>query len=132
MTGSHPEIAIADSARAASHPVSGTDELAHAFDCAHHYTGRMDRLHSDSRMNPSPDVVSELAEAVRDFVTARRADGSPPERILATIKRVTRPSLFDGADEVRGDRLQALILQEFLTSYYDVGTTALPGPAVPE
>ena len=132
MTGSHPDIAIAAGARPASHPACGTGELAHAFDRAHHNAGRIDRLHSDSPMRPSPDGVSELVEAVRDFVTARRADGSPPERILATIKRVTRPCLFDGADEVRGDRLQALILREFLTSYYDGGSTAVLEPAAHE
>ena len=128
MTGSLPDIEIAATVRPASNSTSGTGELAHAFDRAHHETGCIDRLHADPRLNQSPDGVSELAGAVRDFVAAGRADGSPPERILATIKHVTRPCLFDGADEVRGDRLQALILREFLTSYYDVSAAAVPEP----
>ena len=133
MTGSLPRIEIAASVRPGSHPASGTGALAHAFDRALHDTGCVDDgLQADSRMNPSPDGVSELAGAVRDFVAAGRADESPPERILATIKRVTRPCIFDGADEVRGDRLQALIMSEFLASYYDVAPAAVPDPTAHE
>jgi hypothetical protein len=114
-------------------PAPGTSELAHAFDRAHHHPGCTDGLQSHSSSpEPSTDGISRLAGAVRDFVAAGRADGSPPERILAAIKRVTRPCLFDGADAVRGDRLQALVLREFLASYYDVGAVAIPEPTALE
>ena len=116
----------------ASDPASGTSELAHAFDRAHRYMGCTDWRHTDSSVEPSTDGASQLVGAVRDFVAAGRADGSPPERILAAIKRVTRPCLFDGADAVRGDRLQALVLREFLASYYDVGAVAIPEPTALE
>jgi len=118
----HPEAA----ARHSSDPASGMMELAHAFDRACHNLGCTGRLDAGSFVDPLTDAVGELAGAVRAFVSARRAEGSPPERILATIKGVTRPCQFDGADEVRGDRLQTLILREFLTSYYDAATIATP------
>ena len=127
MIGSLPNQPNATRPRPAD-PAAGTSELAHAFDRAHHHTGGADWLHTGPSAEPSTEGVSELAGAVRDFVAAERAEGSPPERVLATIKRVTRPCLFDGADEVRGDRLQALILREFLTSYYDAGSAATPEP----
>jgi hypothetical protein len=132
MIGSLPTSQTAVGTRPASDPTSGTSGLAHAFDRAHHNTGCGERRHAGASATASADNVSELAGAVRDFVTAGRADGSPPERILATIKRVTRPCLFDGADEARGDRLQTLILREFLTSYYDVEAAATPVPTASE
>jgi hypothetical protein len=119
-------------AAGASHPsgpASGTTELAHAFDRAHHNLGCTGRQHADSFVDLSSAAVTELTEAVRAFVSARRADGSPPERILATIKSVTRPCLVEGVDEVRGDRLQAIVLHEFLASYYDVATPVMPEPS---
>lgn len=120
MIGSLSTPQIEAGARHASDPASAMTELAHAFDRAHHNLGCTGGRNAGSSVDPASDVVSELTGAVRAFVAARRADGSPPERILATIKGVTRPCLFDGADEVRGDRLQAIILREFLTSFYDV------------
>jgi hypothetical protein len=110
----------------------GTSELARTFDRALHGTGRTERPPEDASPDPSIDSISELTGAVRDFVAAKRAAGSPPERVLATIKRVTLPCLFDGADEARGDRLQALILREFLSSYYDVPSSHAPVLVVPE
>ena len=133
MIGSPSNQPTADGTPPAPEPASGTSELARAFDRAHHHTGCTDRLQRDfSRVEPSTDGASQLADAVRAFVAAGRADGSPPERVLATIKRVTYPCLFDGADEVRGDRLQALVLREFLTAYYDVGAAATLEPTAPE
>ncbi len=118
-------------ARHAQAPASGTKELAHAFDRAHHNLACAGVRSAASFVDPSSDVVSGLTGAVRAFVVAGRAEGSPPERILATIKRVTRPCLFEGADEVRGDRLQALILREFLASYYDVAPYVTPELTTP-
>jgi hypothetical protein len=46
--------------------------------------------------------------------------------VLARIKSVLPPSFVPGADEARGDRLQALILREFLASYYGAMTLAPP------
>ena len=132
MIGSLATAQSEAGARHAQHPASGTMELAHAFDRAHHNLGCAGGRDAASFVDPSSDVVSELTGAVHAFVSARRADGSPPERILATIKGVTRPCLFDGADEVRGDRLQTLILQEFLTSYYGAATIATPVLTAPE
>jgi hypothetical protein len=133
MIGSLSNQPTAARTPAAPEPASGTSELARAFDRAHHHTGCTDWLQRDSSwVEPSTDGVSRLTEAVRAFVAVGRADGSPPERLLATIKRVTRPCLFDGADAVRGDRLQALVLREFLTAYYDVGAAATLEPAAPE
>ena len=120
MDGSLSTAQIEAGVPHAPEPASGTMELAHAFDRAHHNLGCTGRRNADSLADASSDAVTALTAAVRTFVSARRADGSPPERILATIKGVTHPCLFDGADEVRGDRLQAIILREFLTSYYDV------------
>ena len=116
----------------ASDRTLGTSELARTFDRAHHGMGLTAWLPEDASPDPSIDCISELTGAVRDFVAARRAAGSPPERILATIKRVTVPCLFDGADEARGDRLQVLILREFLSSYYDAPSSHAPVPVVPE
>ena len=110
----------------------GTNELARTFDRALHGTGRTERLPEDTAPDSSIDGISELAGAVRDFVAAKRAAGSPPERILATIKRVTLPCLYDGADEARGDRLQVLMLREFLSSYYDAPSSHAPALVVPE
>lgn len=101
--------------RPASDPVAGTIELAHAFVRAQQETGGIERSGVSST-----DGWAELSGAVRVFVVAQRADGSPPERILAVIKSVTRRCFDDDVDEVHGDRLQTLILREFLTSYYDV------------
>ena len=91
-------------------------ELARAYDRAMHWP-TVDR---------GPDSFGELADAVRAFVLARRAVESPPERVLATIKSVLRPGAVPRLDEARGDRLQALILREFLTSYYGATTSAPP------
>ncbi len=109
-------------------PAHGARDLAHAFDRAHHDRGCDERRDVAS----SADDVRALREAVRAFVEAERADGSAPEYVLAMIKRATRPCLFDGADEARGDRLQTLILREFLASYYDVEAPSAPEPTVRE
>jgi hypothetical protein len=109
------------------HPASvttATHELARAFDTAQR---DVTCTQLNATAEPSTDDCAELAGAVRAFVVARRADGSPPERVLAVIKSVTSPYFVDGVDEVHGDRLQALILREFLTSFYDVAPIA-PAP----
>jgi hypothetical protein len=90
-------------------------ELARAYDRARRQAGGFDRLAVDR----VPDSVHALAEAVRAFVLAGRADGSPPERVFATIKSVLRPSGSPTLDERHGERLQAVVMREFLASYYD-------------
>ena len=131
MIGSPHSPQTAAGASHPSRPASGTTDLAHAFDRAHHNLGCNGREHADSFVDRSSAAVTGLTDAVRAFVSARRADGSPPERILATIKSVTRPCLFEGVDEVRGDRLQAIVLHEFLTSYYDIAAPVMPEPPAP-
>ena len=103
--------------------LSETGELARAFENAQRDT---DCMGSGPATGASPDDCAELTGAVRAVAVAGRADGSPPERVLASIKSVTRPYFADGVDEVHGDRLQALILREFLRTYYD---TAAPADA---
>src|SRR5688500_15614149 len=105
----------------ASEPTTETSELARAFENAQHDT---DCIESGTGADSQIDDCAELTGAVRAFAAAGRADGSPPERVLASIKSVTRPYFVDGIDEVHGDRLQALILREFLTTYYDATASA--------
>lgn len=105
----------------ASEPTTETSELARAFEKAQHDT---DCIESGTRPDSQADDCAELTGAVRAFAAAGRADGSPPERVLAGIKSVTRPCFVDGIDEVHGDRLQTLILREFLTTYYDAAAPA--------
>jgi hypothetical protein len=105
----------------ASEPATGTSELARAFENAQHDT---DCIESRTGADSAAADCAELTGAVRAFAAAGRADGSPPERVLASIKSVTRPYFVRGIDEVHGDRLQTLILREFLTTYYDAAAPA--------
>ena len=89
-------------------------ELARAYDRACYYMSCVERRYVDL----PPDGFEELAGAVREFAVTRRADGAPPERVLAAIKGVLHTSCIPGAHETHGDGLQALILREFLASYY--------------
>jgi hypothetical protein len=72
----------------------------------------------------STDPFPELVGAVRTFVRACRADEFPPERVLAAMKGVTAACTFVCVDASRADRLKALVLREFLTSYYDIAAPA--------
>lgn len=114
--GSQPDRKAGARPFPASEPTTETSELARAFENAQHDT---DCIESGTDADSQTDDCAELTGAVRAFAAAGRADGSPPERVLASIKSVTRPYVVDGIDEVHGDRLQALILREFLTTYYD-------------
>jgi hypothetical protein len=87
--------------------------LARAFDGAQRAT-------EWAAARASTDPFPELGCAVRAFVRARRADGFPPERVLAAMKGVTRSCTFVTADGARADRLQGLLLREFLIAYYDI------------
>jgi hypothetical protein len=109
------------SAQSVSGRVPGTSdttveatELARAYHRAREQAGGLDRLAVDRE----PDRFHALAGAVREFVLAERAEGSPPERVLATIKRVLRPSASPTVDDRHGERLQAVVMREFLASYY--------------
>ena len=125
-TGSPPDLEPVVELRPASDPSTRMNELAQAFDRAQQETGCIERS------DVSTGGCAELAGAVRALVVAGRADGSPPERVLAVIKSVTRPYFVDGVDEVHGDRLQTLILHEFIASYYDLTLPALRVPQVSE
>ncbi|HEU4720368.1 MAG TPA: hypothetical protein VFS59_03325 [Gemmatimonadaceae bacterium] len=125
-TGSPPNLAPVVGPHPASDPITRMSELAHAFDRAQQETGCIER--SDA----STGGCAELAGAVRALVVAGRADGSPPERVLAVIKSATRPYFVDGVDEVHGDRLQTLILRQFIASYYDLTLPDLRMPRASE
>ena len=90
--------------------------LARAFDGAQRASTRTEWAAARASTDPFP----ELGCAVRAFVRARRADGFPPERVLAAMKGVTRSCTFVTADGARADRLQGLLLREFLIAYYDI------------
>ena len=94
--------------------------LARAFDGAQRAAPRTEWMAARSASDPFPD----LACAVRAVVRARRADGISPERVLAAMKGVTRSCTFVCVDGSRADRLQALVLREFLTTYYDIAAPA--------
>lgn len=103
-------------------------ELAHVFDSAQRAPARTEWLAERSATDAFPDLM----RAVREFVVAHRADGSPPERVLAAMKRVTRACTFVCVDESRCDRLQHVVLSEFLATYYDVVAAAHPPLEAPE
>jgi hypothetical protein len=115
--------------RPPSEPTAESTGLASAFDGALH-----DGACREPHVAPlaATDDCSELRGAIHAFVAAERADGAPPERVLADLKRATRPTYIEGGDELHGERLQTLILREFLASYYDVAVTAEPAPEIPE
>lgn len=115
-TGSRPNQRPVVAPQSASEQTTEMSELARAFDSAQHDS---DCIESWTAADSWTDGCAELTDAVRAFVVAGRADGSPPERVLANIKSVTRAYFFHGVDEVHGDRLQTLILREFLATYYD-------------
>ena len=94
--------------------------LALAFDGAQRAPARTEWMAAQSATDPFPELMC----AVREFVRARRADGFPPERVLATMKGVTHSCTFVCVDGSRADRLQALVLREFLVSYYDIAAPA--------
>jgi hypothetical protein len=125
-TGSLSHLRPAVGLHPAVDPIT-TTELAQAFDRAQQDSGCSER---SSVLET--DGCAELAGAVRAFVVTGRAEGSPPERVLAVIKSVTRPYFADGVDEVHGDRLQSLILREFIASYYDVTMPAHRAPQASE
>jgi hypothetical protein len=102
------------------HDVTG---LARAFAGAQRTSIRVEETAARASISPFP----ELVRAVHEFVRARRADSAPPERVLAAIKGVTRACTADCVDESRVDRLQDLVLREFLVSYYDI---AAPAPLI--
>lgn len=116
-----------DGRHAAADPITRTSALAQAFDRAQQESGCLERSQTSTT-----EWCAELADAVRAFVVAGRAHGSPPERVLAVIKTVTRPYFSDSIDEVHGDRLQSLILREFIASYYDLTMPAQRMPQAPE
>ena len=95
--------------------------LARAFDGAQRTSIRIEEMAARASTSPFPDLV----RAVHEFVRARRADSAPPERVLAAIKGVARACTADCVDESRVDRLQDLVLREFLVSYYDIAAPAL-------
>jgi hypothetical protein len=102
-----------------THTTVDAPELARAYHRAREQAGGLDRLAVDR----VPESIHALAGAVRAFVHAERTDGAPPERVLATMKRVLRPSDSPAVDERHGERLQAVVMREFLASYY-----AAPAP----
>jgi hypothetical protein len=95
-------------------------DLARAFDGAQRALPRTEWMAARSATDPFPDLV----HAVHAFVRACRAEGVRPERVLAEMKGVTRSCTFVCADGSRADRLQALVLREFLVTYYDVAAPA--------
>jgi hypothetical protein len=101
--------------------------LVRAFATAQRAPARAERMADCSAI----DAFPELTQAVREFVAARRADGSPPERVLATMKELTRGCSVVCIDESRADRLQLLLLREFLATYYEIPAPS-PLPEVPE
>lgn len=117
----HPSIASRPPADAGGEP-DPTDSqgeatgLARAFDGAQRASTRTEW----AAVRASSDPFPELGCAVRAFVRARRADGFPPERVLAAMKDVTRSCTFVCIDGSRADRLQDLVLREFLVTYYDI------------
>jgi hypothetical protein len=90
--------------------------LALAFDGAQRASTRTEWMAARSSTDPFPELVC----AVRAFVRASRADGVAPERVLAAMKGVTRSCGFVSVDGSRADRLQDLVLREFLVTYYDI------------
>ncbi len=78
MTGSPSTAQIEPGVTHTSAPASETMELAHAFDRAHHNQDCTGKRRADSFVDPSSDEMTALSVAVRAFVSARRADGSPP------------------------------------------------------
>ena len=106
-------------------PTVPTTELASAFHSAQH-AGACREPHVEP--HPASDDCSELRDAIHAFVAAERAGGAPPERVLADIKRATRPAYVEGGDGLHGDRLQTLVMREFLASYYDAAGSVEPAP----
>jgi hypothetical protein len=105
------------------HPTGSRGEatwLAQALDGAQRASVRTEWMAVHTCTAPFP----ELVHAVHAFVRAWRADRVPPERVLAAIKGVTRSCTFPCIDPSRADRLQALVLREFLVSYYDIAAPA--------
>lgn len=94
--------------------------LARAFDGAQRASTRTEWMATRASTDPFP----ELVRAVHAFVRACRADGFPPERVLAAMKGVTHSCTFVCVDGSRADRLQDLVLREFLTTYYDIAAPA--------
>ena len=106
------------------HPTGSRGEatgLARAFDGAQRASARFEWMAAHESTVPVP----ELVHAVHAFVRAGRADSVSPERVLAAIKGVTRSRTFASVDPSCADRLQALVLREFLVSYYDIPAPAL-------
>jgi len=101
--------------------------LARAFDGAQRASPRTEWMAARTATDPFPDLV----HAVHAFVRACRAEGVPPERVLAEMKAVTSSCPFVCADGSRADRLQGLVLREFLVTYYDVATPARLARATP-
>jgi hypothetical protein len=102
--------------------------LARAYDHASRHSGRNESPSADR----PPESFRVLAGAVRAFVVAGRAEGSPPERVLAAMKHLLRSRQGPQADDARGDRLRSLILREFLESYYDAPAAASRVPSAIE
>ena len=94
--------------------------LALAFDDAQRASPRTEWMAARSATDPFPDLV----HAVHAFVRACHAEGVPPERVLAEMKGVTSSCTFVCTDGSRADRLQDLVLREFLVTYYDIAAPA--------
>jgi hypothetical protein len=112
--------AVADGEPEPTGPGGDATGLARAFDGAQRASTRTEWLAARASTDPFP----ELVHAVRTFVRACRADELPPERVLAAMKGVTGACTFVCVDGSRADRLKALVLREFLTSYYDIAAPA--------
>jgi hypothetical protein len=117
------------SAARVSVPAVPTTELASAFHSAQH-----DGACREPHVAPlaSSDDCSELRDAIHAFVAVGRAAGAPPERVLVDLKRETRPAYVEGGDGLHGDRLQTLVMREFLASYYDAAASVEPAPEIRE
>ena len=127
-----PSIASRPLANAAgeSDPTGSQGEatrLAVAFDDAQRAPIRTEWMAARDSTDPFPALV----RAVHAFVRGCRADRLPPERVLAALKGVTRSCRFAGVDGSRVDRLQALVLREFLVTYYDIAAPGLLAPEAP-
>jgi hypothetical protein len=123
-------VAHGDSARRSAAHVcvraATTSELTSAFHSAQHDGACRE---PQVALLPSSDDCSQLRGAIHAFVAVGRSSGAPPERVLADLKRATRPTYVEDDDGLHGERLQTLVIREFLASYYAIAVSAAePSP----
>jgi hypothetical protein len=79
---------------------------------------RLARVLDAPTTNQYASTAAELREAVCDCVAQLRAQGVPPERVLARLKALTRETIAAGTPRREAEERVARVAQWCIRAYY--------------